>query len=205
MDVYADQSTAVIKTIQQATDETRTQTMQEFQKWRSHIELWYWGIKSQVEKATGGGSIGQSGPSEGKGGKNIDRKEVSVWKLSEELDKQSFRHWLDAVDQQLAFVHDFKHARFIMNEIRRSAVEITNDSFENCIVAANTNIEISLTSMVITGDALNGVSTSASGSAFPDYKYLEKTMFLSSCLTCKLNTDLHSKTFGLDNQNGFEL
>ena len=46
MDVYADQSAAVIKTIQQAADETRTQTMQEFQKWRSHIELWYEGIKS---------------------------------------------------------------------------------------------------------------------------------------------------------------
>ena len=40
-DVYADKSTAVIKTTQQTADETRTQTMQEFQKWRSHIELWY--------------------------------------------------------------------------------------------------------------------------------------------------------------------
>ena len=55
MDVYADQSAAVIKAIQQAADETRTQTMQEVQKWRSHIELWYEGIRSQVERATGSG------------------------------------------------------------------------------------------------------------------------------------------------------
>ena len=32
IDVYADQSAAVIKTIREAADETRTQTMQEFQK-----------------------------------------------------------------------------------------------------------------------------------------------------------------------------
>ena len=30
-------------------------------------------------------------------------------------------------------------------------------------------------------------------------------MFLNSYLICKLNTDLHTKTFGLDSQNGFEL
>ena len=60
MDVYADQSAAVIKTIQQAADETRTQTMQEFQTWRSHTELWYEGIRSQVERATGSPPIVRS-------------------------------------------------------------------------------------------------------------------------------------------------
>ena len=30
-------------------------------------------------------------------------------------------------------------------------------------------------------------------------------MFLKSDLICRLNTHLHTKTFGLDNQNGFEL
>ena len=92
-----------------------------------------------------------------------------------------------------------------MNQIRRSAIEMTNGSFENCIVAANAKIETSLTSMGITGDALNGVSTSVGAQAFPDHKYLEKTMFLNSYLICRLNTELHTKTFGLDNQNGFDL
>ena len=59
--------------------------------------------------------------------------------------------------------------------------------------------------MGITGDPLNGVSTSAGGAGFADYEYLDKTMLLNSYLICKLNTDLHTKTFGLDNQNGFEL
>ena len=140
-----------IKTIQQTADETRTQTMQEFQKWRSHIELWYEGIKAQVEKATGSGPVGRSGPGEGKGGRNIDKKEISVWKLPEDLDKQSFRHWLDAVDQQLELVHNFKHARLVMNETRRSAVEITLESFESCVVTSNKKIETSLVSMGISG------------------------------------------------------
>jgi hypothetical protein len=43
------------------------------------------------------------------------------------------------------------------------------------------------------------------GVAFPDYKFLDMTMFLNSYLICKLNTDLHTKTFGLENKNGFEL
>ena len=95
-----------------------------------------------------------------------------------------------------------------MNEIRRSAVEITFESFESCVVTANKKIETSLVSLGISGDSLNGVSTTGTsfgvaGSA--DYEYLDKTMFLNSCLICKLNTDLHTKTLGLDNQNGFEL
>ena len=50
--------------------------MQELQKWRSHIEFWYGGIKAQVERATGGGSVGRSGSSKGKGGKIINKKEI---------------------------------------------------------------------------------------------------------------------------------
>ena len=95
-----------------------------------------------------------------------------------------------------------------MNEIRRSAVEITLESFESCVVTANKKIETSFVSMGISGEALNGVSTTGTsfgvvGSA--DYEYLDKTMFLNSYLICISNTDLHTKTFGLDNQNGFEL
>ena len=53
--------------------------------------------------------------------------------------------------------------------------------------------------MGITYDAVNGVDTDV------DYKFWEKALFLNSYLVCKLNTDLHSKTFGLDSKNGFEL
>ena len=100
------------------------------------------------------------------------------------MDKQSFRHWIDAVDQQLEVVHGFQHPGFIMNEIRRSAVEITDDLFENCTMAANLKIETRLRSMGIKDqELLNGVTTGTSGQAFPDYKYLEKTIFLYSSLT----------------------
>ena len=58
--------------------------------------------------------------------------------------------------------------------------------------------------MGIRGEELNGV-TDDRHSEFCDYTFLEMTMFLNSYLICKLNTDLHTKTFGLDHLNGFEL
>ena len=82
-----------------------------------------------------------------------------MWKLPEYLDKQAFRHWVDAVDQQMEAVHVFKHAGFVMNEIRRSDIEITQKSSEHCILKANVKIEARLRAMGIEGDALNGVST----------------------------------------------
>ena len=56
--------------------------------------------------------------------------------------------------------------------------------------------------MGITGEALNGVS---SGGEFGDYTFLDNTSFHNSYLICELHTDLHTKTFGLDSRNGFEL
>ena len=86
-----------------------------------------------------------------------------------------------------------------MNEIRRSNLEITESAFEECIGTANNKITASLTSMGIPYSSLNNVNT------YSDYVFLDKTTFLNSYLICKLNSDLHGKTFGLENKNGFEL
>ena len=129
---------------------------------------------------------------------------MSVWKLPDDLDKSSFRHWVDAVDQQLEVLHGFKHASFVMYEIRRSDAEIMAGTFTTCIEKANTKIEESLRAMGVQGDKLNGVTDDSSHS-LPDYKFLEMTTILNSYFICKLNTDLRTKTFGLDHKNGFEL
>ena len=82
--------------------------------------------------------------------KGIDKKEIAVWKIPEDVDKQCFRHWLDAIDQQLELVHGFKHASFVMNEIPRSNIEITEDVFTACVAEANDKVLSSLTAMGVT-------------------------------------------------------
>ena len=69
---------------------------------------------------------------------------------------------------------------------------------------ANIKIEQSLVAMGVQGDELNDVTDDSSHS-FPDYKFLQMTTFLNSYLICKPSTDLHTKTFGLDHKNDFEL
>ena len=140
---------------------------------------------------------------EGQGSTRIDKKNIAVWKLPEDLDKLSFRHWVDAVDQQLEAVHGFKHASFAMKEICHSNVEITSDIVHTCIEKANVKIGQSLRAMGVGGLELNGVTDDIFGELY-DYKFLDMTTFLNSYLICKLNTDLHTKTFGLDHRNGFE-
>ena len=89
-----------------------------------------------------------------------------------------------------------------MNEIRRSELEINAETFHDCIVRANTNIEASLRAMGDKGEALNGVSDDGE---FGDYKFIDVTTFLNSYLICRQNTDPHTKTVGLGHRNGFEL
>ena len=173
---------------------TRADTIAEFELVKRDIMKWFEAFKAQQ-------SDGPPGLNDGKGnrGKGIDKKDIAVWKLPEDLDKQAFRHWLDAVDQQLELVHGFRHAGFVMNEIRRSNLEIAESAFEECIGMANNKITASLASMGVPYSSANTVDT------YADYVFLEKTTFLNSYLICKLNTDLHGKTFGLESKNGFEL
>ena len=188
-------TTAAIEEVKASGATLRQQTTEEFARFQKRIETWFEGIKSQIEM---GGDKGKGkGGDGGKGSSRADKKEIAVWKLSDDLDKSAFRHWVDAVDQQLEAVHGFRHASFVMNEVRRCDSEITAETFTECIEKANVKIESSLVAMGVKGEALNGVSDDSTMDMFPDYKFLESTMLLNSYLICKLNTDLHTKTFGL--------
>ena len=134
----------------------------------------------------------------------MDKKDIAVWNLPDDLGKSSFRHWVDAVDPQLEAVHGFQHASFVMNEICRSDAEITAVQFTTCIQKTNVKTGHSLEAMGVQGPELNGVTDNTHGE-FCDDKFLEMTTFLNSYLICKLNTDLHTETFGLGHRNGFEL
>ena len=177
---FSDTTAAAIAEVKASGKLTRKETMDEFAKFRGNIELWYAGIKSHLDK--GGSSDGKGkGGGDGKGNSRVHKKDIAVSKLPDDLDKSSFRHWVDAVDQQLEAVHGFKHASFVMNEIRRSDAEITAATFTTCIERANVKIGNSLEAMGIWGEELNGVTDDTHGE-FCDYKFLEMTTFLNSYL-----------------------
>ena len=87
----------------------------------------------------GGGSVGKFGEG-GNREKGIDKKEIALWKLPEEVDKTAFRHWIEAVDMQLELVHGLKFASFVLNHVRRAKVAIDAEVLTSCIVAAKVDI-----------------------------------------------------------------
>ena len=80
----------------------RTDTDFEFNKLKSEIEKWFELTEAHIDGQGQSGGYGKGSPHGGH--KGIDKTEIAVWKLPEELDKSSFRHWVDAVALQLEMV-----------------------------------------------------------------------------------------------------
>ena len=96
-------ATAIVE-VKASGELSRKETTEEFAKFRENIEMWYAGIKSHLDKGGSSDGKGNCG-GDGKGSSRVDKKDIAVWKLPDDLDKSSFRHWFDAVDQQLEAVH----------------------------------------------------------------------------------------------------
>ena len=187
MDAYADRAQAAMVAMDNSAAKTKTETMEEFVKMRQNIETWFDGLQARA------GSGGE-GPPRGSGGgafrSSVDKKEIAVWKLPEDVDKINFRHWLDSVDMQLEMVHNFKHANILLNRIRRSATEIDADTFTTCVFDANKDALKAAHELGVDDDG--GISEGR------DYVFQDKTKFLNAYLIPKINSELHSKTSGIE-------
>ena len=49
------------------------------------------------------------------GGLGLDKNEVAVWKLPQDVTKVQFRHWANAMDIQLEAIHGWKCADYVLN------------------------------------------------------------------------------------------
>ena len=185
MDAYADRAQAAMTAMDNSAAQTKKETMEEFIKMRQNIETWFDGL--QLRSGNGGEM-----PPRGSGGNafrsSVDKKEIAVWKLPEDVDKINFRHWLDAVDMQLEMVHNFKHANILLNRIRRSATEIDADTFTVCVCDADKDAKKAAHELGVEDD---GISEDR------DYVFQDKTKFLNAYLIPKINSELHSKTSGV--------
>ena len=90
-------------------------------------------------------------------------------------------------------IRKFKHPDAVIDQIKRSKIEIDSAEFTTCMVAANLAIERSTDGTDLGNDDVH------------DLIFAEKSFFLYSSFVNKLNTDLHSKTVGATGKNGFEL
>ena len=140
MDEHSGSAAKLFQQVDELIATMRNETTSNFNEMAKRVELMVEGARAQMGKegAPGGGDRERAS---GGGGRGIDKKEVSVWKPPEELDRMAFRHWSDAIDVNLELVHGFRHAGFVMNQIRRSKVEITKPVFETCVAQANVDVE----------------------------------------------------------------
>ena len=102
-------------------------------------------VMTMLQQAGSGGSMDQGkgqgqGQAQGGKGPSIDKKEVSVWKLPDQVSKQEFRHWLDAVDTYLSAAQNFEFPEVVLDRVRRHPDEVNQSNW--AIVVANANAEL---------------------------------------------------------------
>ena len=157
---------------------------------RANIDLWANGFQARIESQVGGlgGMQGSAGGAEKeKKGPRVDRKEVAVWKLPDNVGKDGFRHWIDAVDNQLEAVHSLPFPELVLERVRRSKVEVGKVEFEKIledVMHDNDTVEVDLAA---------------------SWQFVEKSRILHTYFTAKINTELHGKCISITNKHGFEM
>ena len=123
-------------------------TSQAVEKVNADMLKWTTDFKRDVQvEITRLGAAGEGvsfGEARGKGRADrsgLDKKELSVWKLMEDVDKGSFRQWVEAIDIQLEMSHDFRYAGYVLAQIRRSKVPIDREVLDACCAAASNDVD----------------------------------------------------------------
>ena len=102
-------------------------------------------VMTMLQQGGGGGSMDQGkgqgqGQAQGGKGPSIDKKEVSVWKLPDQVTKQEFRHWLDAVDTYLSAAQNFEFPEVVLDRVRRHPDEVNQSNWAALMTSANAEV-----------------------------------------------------------------
>ena len=81
-----------------------------------------------LQQGGGGNVTDYSRPSQHPGadgkGPTINKKELPVWKLPDQVTKHEFRHWLDLIDTYLAAAQHFEYPEVVLDKERRHESEV---------------------------------------------------------------------------------
>ena len=183
-----------------------------------------WASRMQVafDSMIGHGGSGKGGgSSDGGKGPSIDKKEVSVWKLPDKVDRDEFRHWKDTVDANLEAVHKFPYPDLVLEQVRRQKTEVNAASWPSIMAKVKAKIphnialdEARANSRPPPSPPGMGYSGGIGMDAWASAAYIDigaqwdfttSGRFLWTYLLGKLNTDLHGKSVGIEDRNGLEL
>ena len=208
-----DQNKAELEVLRQTFTAEATSLRQGVQAWSATYAQ---EIKAMVQNGMSGAGFEQK---PGTGSAKHDKKELSVWKIPENVSKPDFRHWLDAVDIQLEAIHGFQFPDLVLGKIKRSTTVITKEILEVIIGEINDEHHEKVKKEAIekTGAPPGIQSTSADpwhhanrsfGADLIDvgsWDFDDKSRWLYTYLIAKLNTELHAKTSSVEGKNGLEV
>ena len=145
---------------------------------------------------------------------SVDKKELSVWKLPDQVTKQEFRHWLDTIDTNLDAAQHFHYPEIVLDKVKRFESEINSASWMTIVASADEDIPENkkIDAMIASGRERGSEGFSGGADSWhtrksiaADWGFVKKSRFLYTFLLSKLNTELHGKTIGIEGWNGFEL
>jgi SMC interacting uncharacterized protein involved in chromosome segregation len=103
LDKYTGERDAMLTQVQDDSAKLQAESMKirvdveyEFNTLKANVESWFTAAKAHIDGQGATGGFGKGGPHGGS--KSVDKKEIAVWKIPEDVDKASFRHWVDAID-----------------------------------------------------------------------------------------------------------
>ena len=70
-----------------------------------------------------------------------DREDLAVWKLSDNVRKLDYRHWVEAMEINLEYIHSCSKPDAVLNLIRREESEVSADSLKTIVRRASEKLE----------------------------------------------------------------
>ena len=103
-------------------------------------DKWSKGVDEKIAAAGGPPGLFSGGPKSG-GKTKLDKKDLTVWKLEDNVHKLRFRHWVKVVENNLEQVQGWDRASEILDRVRRQETEIDQAALEACVSEAYKAIE----------------------------------------------------------------
>ena len=70
-----------------------------------------------------------------------DKEDLVVWKLIDKVGKLDFRHWVEAVEIHLEFIHGWSKPDAVLTLVRREGSEVTADFLRTIIRRASDKLQ----------------------------------------------------------------
>ena len=134
-----------------------------------------------------------------------------MWKLPDQVTKQEFRHWLDAVDTYLSAAQKFEFPEVVLDKVRRHTDEVNQSNWAALMASASADVPRNKQIEEWASSGRQGDFLGVPGAdpwltdLAPDWEFVATSRYLYTFLGNKINTDLHGKTIGIENRNGLEL